>query len=125
MARAISIMTPFPGVDFSVGTLTIHTSDPERRNWTVSAIVNTGKHQNDKPVEIALGDYSPGLRVSESLAKGDRRPLVWDVMQLALYSDEDTDFLDALAKYWPGYAERIQTSCFEAEGKYYSDRGTE
>lgn len=117
MAKAVSFITPFPGVSYTVGSLSMHSTDPERRVWNVTASVNMGNWSDDNRLTFDLGEYSAGLRVREQIAARNYSPMVWDVLSIALYNDDGSDdaFVEALNKYQPGAAHEIYQHCVDSE----------
>lgn len=122
MARAISFITPFPGVSYTVGSLTM-SSGGDRSVWSVTASVNVGNWSDDNRLTFDLGEYVPGLRVRQQIANGSYAAAVWDVLALALYNDDgsDDDFVEALNKYQPGAASTIYEHCVDSELAFFGN----
>lgn len=122
MAKVVSILSPLPGVDFKVGSISMRSSDPARRVWDVEVSVNLGKWSDDAGEIFRLGQYRTGLAASLAFEAGNRKHLVWDCLMIALTGDEQIALAQFLNRQWPGSVEAIVNACILAEEELYCEK---
>ena len=118
MARTVSIVSPLPGVGMRVGSVSLVSSDPARRRWEASVVVNLEEY-GLTDAEYALGTYRTGLAASVRFERGDRTHLVWDCLALALEGDEHLALRELLEEAFPGSVAQILDAIAIEESDFY------
>lgn len=106
MAKASSIVCPLPGVGLTVGYAVLRSTDPQRRVWNASVSINL-EHQGLDEMDFELGEYRSGLTASVWFEKGWRNHLIWDMLSIALYSDEQADMRAFMELAHPGSVQKV------------------
>lgn len=120
MAKVMSIVSPLPGVGIKVGSAVLRSTDPERRVWEASISVNL-QDQNLDWTDFELGEYRTGLSAKVHFDEGHRQHLIWDMLTIALQSDETVEMRAFLDLAHPGSVQTILDTIAIEEEDFYGE----